>query len=153
MKIEHWHLDLSSNERRMVVSQEQDLWRRILFLGVKEVRLMLQKSSCNWPSCFGLINSLRDRSCLNMTNNLPEARGSFHFYCWYSGLSSVNIIITANTGFSHVWNSQQFAIICSLLNPTCSFIFGNSAETILKIKINFFCCLKSKWLLRCPQPA
>lgn len=41
-KIEYLHLDLRSNERRMVVSQQQDVWRRIPFLGFKKGRLMSQ---------------------------------------------------------------------------------------------------------------
>lgn len=96
MEIECWHLDLSSNERRMVVSQDhpQDLWRRIPFLGVKKVRLMLHRSSRNPPSCFGLIMFEHD-------NNLPEAEGSFHF-CWcYSGLSS-----------EHNYNSKHGFLPC-----------------------------------------
>lgn len=78
MEIEYWHLDLSSNERRMVVSQDhpRDLWRRIPFLGVKKVRVMLQRSSCNQPSCFGLRNSLRDRSCLNMTTTFLKLKAA-----------------------------------------------------------------------------
>lgn len=51
-EIEYLHVDLGSNERRMVVSQQQDFWRRIPFLGAT------WKSSRNQPSCSGLINSL-----------------------------------------------------------------------------------------------
>lgn len=97
-----------------------------------------REAACK-PSRCGLINCLLNNECLNTTNDLPEAGGGFHLRCWYSGRSSANVIIIANTGFLPCLKWPPAVGRCLLCCPAPRFSGGGAGQQarVLEIELGF----------------